>query len=67
MYEKSHLHVFISLVFLYKIHEKKIWNIDHVYLKGDPKVLVPLRKVAVSPLLQIQKRSNFGILFIEIE
>jgi hypothetical protein len=35
-------------------------------IKGDPKVLVTLRKFAVSPLLQIQKRSSFGILFIEI-
>jgi hypothetical protein len=33
-------------------------------LKSEPKVLGPLRKVAVSPLLQIQKRSNFAIQFI---
>jgi hypothetical protein len=35
-------------------------------IKDDPKVLVPLRKVAVSPLLPIQKCSNFGISSIGI-
>ncbi len=53
-YVCNNISMFLTFIFI-------VQKLLETYLQDEPKVLVPLEKVAIFFLLQIQNRSNFSI------